>query len=134
MCGQLIARPGSDYPALLRDRILKPLGMTETAVSDHARTASAGRSRLGLRRRVWITDGHAPVAGRGRSMFWVIDTPAGTAQPVIWHNGATGGYSAFLSLAPESGRGVVVLSSVSGPSRTARVATALSDCSPISPD
>jgi D-alanyl-D-alanine-carboxypeptidase/D-alanyl-D-alanine-endopeptidase len=44
-------------------------------------------SRVGL---AWITTG---VGGR----------------EVVWHNGGTGGFGSFTGFAPESGRGIVVL-------------------------
>jgi hypothetical protein len=40
-------------------------------------------------------------------MFWCIDPAPG--GELIWHNGATGGYSAFLVLRPGAHRAVVVL-------------------------
>ena len=50
-------------------------------------------------------DDVAPSApGREAGMFWIIE-PLG----LTWHNGATGGYSAFLGVARQKHRGVAVL-------------------------
>ncbi|MGH9045714.1 MAG: serine hydrolase domain-containing protein, partial [Acidimicrobiales bacterium] len=164
VCGQLVARAaGLDYPTLLHQRVLAPLAMTDTGISDHTCTAPAGRSGFGMWRQPWIMDGYAPaggvistitdmsrlaaglltnsapgmealkeiegvrssVRGRKRGMFWVIDEQAKAGQPRIWHNGATGGYSAFLVLVPETRRAVIVLSGVSRASRTTRIAADL---------
>jgi len=42
---------------------------------------------------------------RASGMFWVIDRLPGTHRTVVWHNGETGGYSAFLALYPPSWQG-----------------------------
>jgi serine-type D-Ala-D-Ala carboxypeptidase/endopeptidase len=41
---------------------------------------------------------------------WLIARPPGTAGPVLWHNGGTGGFRSFAALAREPGTAVVVLS------------------------
>jgi CubicO group peptidase (beta-lactamase class C family) len=57
-------------------------------------------------------------------MFWMIDSlPSGNAM--IWHNGATGGYSAFLAIFPETRQAVAVLASVSRPGDQQRIALGL---------
>lgn len=58
-------------------------------------------------------------------MFWMIDTVPGTDRQMIWHNGATGGYSAFLALFPQARRAVVVVADTARPKDTERVATGL---------
>lgn len=48
-------------------------------------------------------------------MFWItseVDTGGGGARTVTWHNGRTGGFSAFVGLDRERGRAVAVLSDV----------------------
>jgi CubicO group peptidase (beta-lactamase class C family) len=55
------------------------------------------------------------VPGRRRGMFWIVETPPAAAERMIWHNGATGGYSAFFALWPDAHRGVVVLADTSRP-------------------
>ncbi|MDN5764806.1 MAG: beta-lactamase family protein [Humibacillus sp.] len=64
-------------------------------------------------------------AGRQIGMFWMTDTVPGTGRQMVWHNGATGGYSAFLALFPQARRAVVVVANTSRPRETQRVATAL---------
>jgi CubicO group peptidase (beta-lactamase class C family) len=83
-------------------------------------------------------DGVAPSApGREAGMFWIIeplepleplerrDLKAGGATPttgpvLTWHNGMTGGYSAFLGVARQLHRGVAVLADTShGPEQRA---------------
>ena len=62
--------------------------------------------------------------GRRSGMFWLIDSlPTGHAM--IWHNGATGGYSAYLALFPETRQAVAVLASVSRPADQQRIALGL---------
>lgn len=52
--------------------------------------------------------------GRQIGVFWIVERERATGQSQItWHNGATGGYQAFLGLDRRVGRGVVVLSNVS---------------------
>jgi CubicO group peptidase (beta-lactamase class C family) len=45
-------------------------------------------------------------------MFWIIDSVPNADQAVMWHNGRTGGHSAFLARFPQSHRAVVVLANV----------------------
>jgi CubicO group peptidase (beta-lactamase class C family) len=64
-------------------------------------------------------------SGRGSGMFWVIDAIPGTDHSMIWHNGQTGGYSAFFGLFPDAGRAVIVLANVARPADTERIALTL---------
>ena len=43
-------------------------------------------------------------------LCWMTLTPPGGGDPVVWHNGGTGGSRSFLALRPEGGVAVVVLS------------------------
>ena len=43
------------------------------------------------------------------AMNWFLED-FGTGQPITWHNGMTGGYSAFLGWDPSAGRGLALLS------------------------
>ena len=43
-------------------------------------------------------------------MNWIILRGQTLKQPVVWHNGGTGGFSSFLGIAQRSRVGVVVLS------------------------
>lgn len=40
---------------------------------------------------------------------WHVMTPKDGGEPLIWHNGATGGYTSFIGCLPEAGVGVVIL-------------------------
>ena len=71
----------------------------------------------------------APLADVGDhrqiGMFWMVDTVPGTGRQMTWHNGATGGYSAFVALFPQTRRAVVVMANTARPKETERIATAL---------
>lgn len=159
--GQLLARSaGTNYPAVLVDRILTPLGMTGADVATRDTMARPGRSAHGLPRTPWILDGYAAAGGvvatladltrlamamltggapgtasaiplldipgpphRRIGMFWMIDRLGPKERTVIWYNGATGGYSAFIGLYPQDGRAVVVLADHSDSRRTEAIAT-----------
>jgi CubicO group peptidase (beta-lactamase class C family) len=64
-------------------------------------------------------------AGQASGMFWVIESVPGISRTMIWHNGQTGGYSAFLALYPLAGRGVVVLANVARAAGQRRIALGL---------
>lgn len=67
--------------------------------------------------------------GRGRrsGMFWIIEQTTMSGRRMIWHNGRTGGYSAFLALFPDHGQGLVVLTDVSDATRSQRLADVMRD-------
>jgi CubicO group peptidase (beta-lactamase class C family) len=65
------------------------------------------------------------VAHRRRGLFWITDTDPGTGARMVWHNGATGGYSSFFALFPDAGRAVVVLADTARPARQQRIALEL---------
>ncbi|MHB8296871.1 MAG: hypothetical protein ACYDH5_20135 [Acidimicrobiales bacterium] len=57
-------------------------------------------------------------------MFWIVDpTPDGGVM--VWHNGATGGHSAFLALFPGAQQAVAGLANTSRASDLERIALAL---------
>lgn len=62
---------------------------------------------------------------RASGMFWVIDAVPGTDRTMVWHNGQTGGYSAFLALYPQTHRAVIVLADVARAAEQQRLAIAL---------
>jgi CubicO group peptidase (beta-lactamase class C family) len=178
VAGQLLAiAAGSEYSALLDERIFQPLQMTSSTVAVKGGTAARGRTKSGLGRQPWVLDGYAPAGGvistiedvarltaalvdgsapgvesltalhdvapsapgREAGMFWIIEPlpqlpqlapverpqrperheprPNGatpTTGPVLtWHNGATGGYSAFLGVTRQARQGVAVLADTS---------------------
>jgi CubicO group peptidase (beta-lactamase class C family) len=61
----------------------------------------------------------------GTGMFWVILTSPRTHRARIWHNGQTGGYSAYVVLYPQARRAIVVLADVARASEQQRVALGL---------
>jgi CubicO group peptidase (beta-lactamase class C family) len=62
--GQLLAIvTGTEYPRLLRERILAPIEMTGSVVAGRRDAAAPGSSSSGLPRRPWILDGYAPAGG-----------------------------------------------------------------------
>ena len=58
------------------------------------------------------SDGSAGGGARRSGMFWIIDPGPAGGEPITWHNGMTGGYSAILRLRRETGTAIVVLSEV----------------------
>lgn len=61
---------------------------------------------------------------RRSGMFWVVDSlPDG--RTMTWHNGATGGYSSFFALFPETRQAVIALANISRPSDQQRIALGL---------
>lgn len=65
------------------------------------------------------------VPGRLTGMFWIVAQVPGTNRTKVWHNGQTGGYSAFLALYPQAKRAVIVLANVARVSDQERVAAGL---------
>jgi CubicO group peptidase (beta-lactamase class C family) len=64
LAGQLLAiAAGSEYSALLHERIFAPLRMTSSTVAVKGGTAAWGRSKSGLGRQPWVLDGYAPAGG-----------------------------------------------------------------------
>lgn len=112
--GNLLALAAdTDYPQLVTDRILEPLGMAESYVATPGSvpdTAPRGVSRLGLPVQPWESDGPAPSGGirstahdmalyasyllqkRLARFTWerIKDTD------LYWHNGGTFGFSTML--------------------------------------
>ena len=101
-----------------------PAGGVYATVTDLAVLAEAllDGTAPGLAALVPLTD-----QGENRQvgMFWVVDTVPGTDRQMVWHNGATGGYSAFLALFPQVRRAVVVVADTARPKETERIATGL---------
>lgn len=62
-------------------------------------------------------------ANNEMAIFWQVDTVTTTKRHMVWHNGQTGGYSAFLGVFPEAKRGIVVLSDTAVAAITQRMAT-----------
>ena len=62
---------------------------------------------------------------RSVGMFWVVDRVPGSDRTMVWHNGETGGYSAFVALFPQTRRAVVVLADVAHAPDQQRIAMAV---------
>ena len=148
LAGQTVARRADrTYPELLAERITGPLGMTSTSGDPRAARRS-GRTRLGSWAQPWRLDGYGPAGGvtstpadmtrllralldgsvPGSSaletgLFWQVHTTA-QGRRRIWHNGETGGYSAYLAVYPEAAKAVVVLSARADAEAAGRLAGA----------
>lgn len=148
----LARRQGTDYKTLVRERILDPLGMNDTAITlPPALNARLAPGHDGALKGVPNWDLPALVgAGALRSTandmltflemaLGTSDTPLSPAladalrtrrlngtpggevalgwaitpgheEEIVWHNGGTGGYQAFIGFLPKAKVGVVVLS------------------------
>lgn len=58
----------------------------------------------------------------GQAMFWVVNTVPGSDRTEVWHNGQTGGYSAFFAVYPQTRRAVIVLADVADAGDQQRIA------------
>lgn len=112
-------------PWLLRG--YSPAGGAVSTLADMTRLAAAllDRSAPGLAALDPIGCFVPDQPERATGMFWVIDTAPGTDRTMIWHNGQTGGYSAFLALYPQTRRAVVVLANIARANEQQRIALAL---------
>jgi CubicO group peptidase (beta-lactamase class C family) len=72
-----------------------------------------------------VTDVATESPTQETGLFWVIQEHSRLGQPLIWHNGATGGYSAFLALFPATRRGVVALTSTDRSEEAQHIALAV---------
>lgn len=148
LLGQLLALDaGTDYEALVADRLLVPLGLAETTVpvvpGSLPEDALTGTTAVGHARDPWTLRGSAPAGGIRSSasdmVTWLrtmqdgtnpgaagLDpvAPAGEGTEIavswhlttrddgtriVWHNGMTGGFAAYVGYDPATGRGAVVL-------------------------
>jgi CubicO group peptidase (beta-lactamase class C family) len=99
-----------------------PAGGVIATIEDVSRLTAAlvDGSAPGITSLTALDDVAPSAPGRAAGMFWIIEplerpdqTPAPATPPtgtvLTWHNGGTGGYSAFLGLARAERRGVAVL-------------------------
>lgn len=102
-----------------------PAGGVISTIEDVARLTAAlvDGTAPGIESLQTLDDVTPSAPGREAGMFWIIEPlepldrrdrqPDDTATPsgpvLTWHNGATGGYSAFLGVARAERRGVAVL-------------------------
>lgn len=65
------------------------------------------------------------LANRSSGMFWIVDRHPDSGRTMVWHNGQTGGYSAFLALYPQARRAVAVLADTANARAQQRIALGL---------
>jgi len=103
LLGHVLAlRAGKSYEQLVIERILTPLGMSDSRIT----LTPAMRSRL--------APGHNEVDTVVSN--WDLPTLAGAGalgKSLVWHNGQTGGYHSFIGFDWPNGRGVVILANSS---------------------
>ena len=116
LLGLLLAEvAGTRYPELIKQRVLDPLGMTETYVALPG-TVGPGKPRgvsmLGWRVQAWEMDGTAPSGGlrsttcdMAKYAAYVLERdkfrftcPNIKGTELYWHNGGTFGFSSMLLL------------------------------------
>jgi CubicO group peptidase (beta-lactamase class C family) len=144
----LAAAADRPYRDLLRERILRPVGLTEASIpyadSELTDRDLLGQTTGGRTNDAWLGEAMAPAGGvragidemalfsqrlltkqapgmdalepkvteQDESTGWAwVTMPSPTDQRTItWHNGGTGGFTAFLGLDREREVGVVILS------------------------
>jgi CubicO group peptidase (beta-lactamase class C family) len=153
LLGELLAlRAGKPYAALLRERVLDPLRMLQTAVDPTTAMAAheaAGHDADGDPVAHWHFAAIAPAGGLRSSLgdmlrylgaMMTLDGPLGGAarvaeQPrrdafpgtriglvwntdvkdgIVWHDGETGGFHAFVGFDAARTRGIVILANTAG--------------------
>ena len=117
-----------------------PAGGVIATIEDVTRltTALVDGSAPGTESLLALEDVAPSAPGRAAAMFWIIEPlerldhtldeatrPTGTV--LTWHNGGTGGYSAFLGLALAERRGVAVLADTGAAAQQRAIALQLLD-------
>jgi CubicO group peptidase (beta-lactamase class C family) len=104
-----------------------PAGAVVSTITDMSRLAASllDGSAPGCGALAAIDDIETNTSDRATGMFWVIDRIPKTDHTMIWHNGQTGGYSAFFALFPDAQRAVVVLAGVARAADQQRIALGL---------
>ncbi len=117
-----------------------PAGGVIATIEDVTRltTALVDGSAPGTESLLALEDVAPSAPGRAAGMFWIIEPlerldhapdeatpPTGTV--LTWHNGGTGGYSAFLGLARAERRGVAVLADTGAAAQQRAIALQLLD-------
>jgi CubicO group peptidase (beta-lactamase class C family) len=104
-----------------------PAGGVLSTVGDMAKlvTALLDGSAPGQQALTALADVQTESANEDSGLFWVIARRTRMGVPLIWHNGATGGYSAFVALFPELRLGVVALANVDASSECQDIALAV---------
>jgi CubicO group peptidase (beta-lactamase class C family) len=92
LLGQMLAHcGGAEYAVLLRERILRPMGMTASDVATRRDTAPWGTSPAGLPRQPWAMEGFAPAGG----VYSTIEDMAKLARALL--DGSAPGLAATLA-------------------------------------
>jgi CubicO group peptidase (beta-lactamase class C family) len=103
-----------------------PAGGVIATIGDLAKLAVAllGQTAPGYLSTAAIPGVLSARPNRRSGMFWIID-PLPTGGSMTWHNGATGGYSSFFALFPDTRQAVVVLANISRGADQERIALGL---------
>jgi CubicO group peptidase (beta-lactamase class C family) len=104
------ASSGLAVPAWHFDTDLAGVGGVRATLDDMARYAQGGLGWIDVPVARALRKTHEPLTEQ-MGMNW-MRTPI-KGRPVLWHEGATGGFSSFVSLDPQRQRGVVILSDTS---------------------
>jgi serine-type D-Ala-D-Ala carboxypeptidase/endopeptidase len=111
LLGHVLAlRTGQSYEELVSERILRPLGMTDTMISvpvEKAHRFAQGHSRRGRAVSNWDLPS---LAGAGALRSTVA---RGQPHTAIWHDGGTGGFRSVAGFVEDADVAVVVLSNSS---------------------
>lgn len=104
-----------------------PAGGAIATIEDVARLMQAllDGSAPGVQSLQPLADAVPSATGREAGIFWIVEPGSDERPTLTWHNGATGGYSAFLGLQREQRRGVAVLADLARPAEPRRIAEAL---------
>jgi CubicO group peptidase (beta-lactamase class C family) len=104
-----------------------PAGAVISTITDMSRLATSllDGSAPGHKSLVAFEGVETDRSNRATGMFWIIDKASGVDRTMIWHNGQTGGHSAFFALFPQTNRAVVVLANVARAPEQQRIALAL---------
>jgi CubicO group peptidase (beta-lactamase class C family) len=104
-----------------------PAGAVVSTIADMSRLAVAmlDGTAPGLRSVAPLKGIDTGDPNRAPGMFWIIDSRPAAGRTLIWHNGQTGGYSAFFAVLPELHRAVVVLANVADAAEQQRIASGL---------
>lgn len=104
-----------------------PAGAVVSTITDMSRLATSllDGSAPGYRSLSPVEGVETDASYRATGMCWIIDAMPGVGRTMVWHNGQTGGHSAFFALFPQANRAVVVLANVARASEQQRIALGL---------
>ena len=104
-----------------------PAGGVIATIEDTATLTAAlvDGSAPGIRSLAPLADAAPSAPGREAGIFWLIEPLPGDGPTLTWHNGQTGGYSAFVGIVRDRRRGVAVLADIARAPEQRRIAMAL---------